>query len=77
MITMKVVTLWRKEGLSTQELLFVKECIICFMHFSKIYIFHNCKERFDKTLNQKRIDMKQKVLFPLLYLNYRSINPKG
>ena len=47
------------------------------MHFSKIYIFHNCKERFDKMLNQKRIDLKQKVLFPLLYLNYKSINPKG
>lgn len=47
------------------------------MHIYKIYIFHNCKEKFYTTLNQKRIDMKQKVFLPLLYLKYRSINPKG
>ena len=47
------------------------------MHIYKIYIFHNCKEKFYKTLNQKRTDMKQKVFLPLLYLKYRSISPKG
>ena len=31
-----------------------KRMHIYFMHFYKIYIFHNCKERFYKTLNQKR-----------------------
>lgn len=54
-----------------------KRMHICFMHIYKIYIFHNCKEKFYTTLNQKRIDMKQKVFLPLLYLKYRSINPKG
>lgn len=41
MITMKVVILWRKEGLSTQESLFVKECIYAYMFyalFQNLYI---------------------------------------
>ena len=39
MITMKAVILWRKEGLSTQESLFVKECIYVLCTFPKFIYF--------------------------------------